>query len=119
MPDDIFAWLQGCPVLVTGASTVAVEAMQMDVPVVTVDLANELHGIDFIDSGATFHATSEEALENYILDTISESENVLLLKEKSNIFLKDQFHTLGHKATEITANAILDIENSKIFPRIL
>ena len=44
--------------MLTGASAVAVEAMLMDVPVVTMDFCNEIHGVDFIDAGATIHVNT-------------------------------------------------------------
>ena len=42
---------------------VAVEAMLMDVPVITMDFCDELHGVEFIDAGATLHATSIADIE--------------------------------------------------------
>ena len=54
-PRDIFDWLQGCRLVLTGASAVAVEAMLMEVPVVTMDFCDEIQAVDFIDAGATCH----------------------------------------------------------------
>ena len=62
-PEDIYGWLQGCGLVLTGASTVAVEAMLMDVPVVTMDFCDELKDVDFIDCGATVHVRTREDLE--------------------------------------------------------
>jgi hypothetical protein len=61
-PDDIFDWLEGCSVVLTGASAVAVEAMLMDVPVVSMDFCDEIHAVDFIDQGATTHVRTLEEL---------------------------------------------------------
>ena len=65
-PQSIFEWLQGCRIVLTGASTVALEAMVMDVPVITMDFCNEIHDVDFIDAGATIHVRTEEALEEAV-----------------------------------------------------
>jgi hypothetical protein len=62
LPGDIFDWLQGCRLVLTGASTVAGEAMLMGVSVITMDFCGEIHGVEFIDAGATTHVTSGEAL---------------------------------------------------------
>ncbi|MEM9074500.1 MAG: UDP-N-acetylglucosamine 2-epimerase [Myxococcota bacterium] len=62
LPKSIFSWLQGAHAVVTSGSAVAMEAMLLEVPVVTMDLANELGHVDFITAGATHHATSEAAL---------------------------------------------------------
>lgn len=70
-PHDIFEWLEGCPVLLTGASTVAVEAMLMDVPVVTMDFCDEIHEVDFIDAGATAHVRTSEGLVDVVRATLA------------------------------------------------
>lgn len=63
LPYDVFQWLQGCRLVLTTTSTVAVEAMLMQVPVVTMDFCGEAKNIDFIDAGATTHVrTSDELL---------------------------------------------------------
>jgi hypothetical protein len=62
-PRDIFEWLNGCKLLLTGASAAAIEAMLMDVPVITMDYCGETAGVPFIEAGATMHVRSVEALE--------------------------------------------------------
>ena len=62
-PRGIIEWLQGCSVVLTGASMVAVEAMLIGVPVITMDFCNEIREVDFIDFGMTTHVTTPEALE--------------------------------------------------------
>ncbi len=70
-PRDIFQWLEGCPIVLTGASTVAVEAMLMDVPVVTMDFCDEIHAVDFIDAGATMHVRTPEAMVETVREVIA------------------------------------------------
>lgn len=62
LPRNIFDWLAAAELLVTGGSAVAIEAMLADVPVLTVDLNRELEDVDFIDQGATLHATGKAQL---------------------------------------------------------
>lgn len=66
VPYDIFEWLQGCRIVLTTTSTVAVEAMLMNVPVVTMDFCHEARQIDFIDAGATTHVQTPEELEQAV-----------------------------------------------------
>jgi UDP-N-acetylglucosamine 2-epimerase len=70
-PRDILHWLQGCPVVLTGASTVGVEAMLMDVPVITMDFCDEIHDVDFIEAGATVHVRTAESLENAVREILA------------------------------------------------
>ena len=64
VPDNILDWLQGCRAVLTGASMVAIEAMLMHVPVITMDFAGELSGVEFIDAGATRHVRTLAELED-------------------------------------------------------
>ena len=57
--------------MLTGASTVAVEAMLMDVPVVTMDFRDEIHEVDFIDAGATMHVRTGEALVEAVAEILA------------------------------------------------
>lgn len=61
--ETIFDWLKIADVVITGASTTALEGMYMNKPIVTLDL---MHGFDndtlFITEGATYHCTSKEEL---------------------------------------------------------
>jgi len=61
-PDDIFYWLSLVDALITGSSTVALEAMLKGKPVVTIDYKNQYQNIDFIDLHCTYHVTAENEL---------------------------------------------------------
>ena len=68
LPKNIYNWLSGCKLVITGASTVAIEAMLMQVPVITVDYMNEYQNVDFIDLGATIHVKSKTELFEIVED---------------------------------------------------
>ena len=106
-PEDIFDWLQGCRVLLTGASTVATEAMLMDVPVITMDFCDEIHGIDFIDAGATMHVTSGERLDERFRAVLDREQPVEQLKAKVAEYLRDSFFALDGRSAERTAQALV------------
>lgn len=65
-PTSIFDWIAGASAVLTGASMVAIEAMLMKVPVITMDFCNELTNVDFIRCGATIHVTSLPELSEVI-----------------------------------------------------
>lgn len=66
LPVSIFDWLRGASCMITGNSTVAIEAMFMDVPVVTMDLMGEYNQVDFIDKGCTYHVRTREELDRAV-----------------------------------------------------
>ena len=72
---EIFAWLGSVDILITGSSTVALEAMLLKVPVLTIDYLNEYKGIDFIDDKCTYHVTDEGNLESIIFFIMREKQN--------------------------------------------
>lgn len=59
--ETIFDWIKAADVIITGASTTALEAMYMGKPVVTIDLKNEFENeTEFIQQEATYHCKSQE-----------------------------------------------------------
>ena len=86
----IFDWLQGCQILITGNSTVAIEAMYMKVPVITTDFNNEYKGVDFIDNNATFHAFNTLELMVHFNNIINK-KNTDTQKVKSSEYVKDYY----------------------------
>jgi UDP-N-acetylglucosamine 2-epimerase len=102
-------WLQGCPLLVTGGSAVALEAMLLDVPVLTVDLMNELESVDFIVAGATHHAASKEVLFDAVARFAAGGD----LPPRAEQFLAEKFHARDGRAAERAADAILALVASR------
>jgi hypothetical protein len=72
-PNDIFFWLNVSDVLITGSSTVALEAMLKGKPVVTVDYQNQYQNIDFIDLNCTHHVSEETQLSPTISIALKQS----------------------------------------------
>lgn len=70
-PTDIFYWLNTSDVLLTGSSTVALEAMLKSNPVITIDYQNQYQNIDFIEMGCTYHVEKQEQLEETILKVLA------------------------------------------------
>ena len=105
-PTAIFDWLQGCRAVITGASTVAVEAMLLEVPVITLDLTGELATTDFITAGATLHGTSPETLVRRVEGVLQGDLGGTV--ETARRFARETFHQPDEGAV---ARAAQSIEN--------
>lgn len=91
-PKDIFFWLNIADILVTGSSTVALEAMLKSVPVVTIDYKNQYRNIDFIELNCTYHIASEGNLDLTIQGALNSS-----ITDKINLnaskYINEYFYT--------------------------
>ncbi len=105
-PREIFDWLQGCRVALTGASTVATEAMLMNVPVITMDFCDEVHEVDFIDAGATVHVRSGDALVEQVREILSGNGPPDEVLARVRTYLKSAFCALDGRSAERGAQAL-------------
>ncbi len=114
-PTDIFEWLQGCRIVLTGASAVAIEAMLMDVPVVTMDFRDEIHQVDFIAAGATSHVCSFEALEHAVREILAAGGQSAEVKSRIRAYLEEAFYAMDGRSASRGAQALREmIEPHKI-----
>ena len=91
---NIYEWLKNSELLITTASAAALDAMICGVPVITIDLHNELRYVDFIKKGISLHASSE-ALLNIQLNKILAQRNSKEMNEyykKAANYAKMSFH---------------------------
>jgi glycosyltransferase involved in cell wall biosynthesis len=107
LPTKIFDWLQGCRALLTGASTVALEAMLMDVPVITMDFCHEL--ADLVDPGAFAHVTTERELNEATRELVSGQPGRFRDDERARARLEDAFGPLDGQSSARIADAILSL----------
>lgn len=105
VPYDIFQWLPGCPLLLTGTSTVAVEAMLMQVPVITMDFCDEARGIDFIDEGATLHCRTGDELEAAVRQVLA-GPAPAELHARAQAYVASAYYKLDGRAAERGADVI-------------
>jgi hypothetical protein len=109
IPDDIADWLPGCTLLVTGASTAAVDAMLADVPVITVDFEGGLGDVDFIRAGATLHVQDELSLERELLQRLEPGESWPRPRDATRQYLDSSFAARGPQAAARAAAVILGL----------
>jgi hypothetical protein len=107
-PRDIFEWLDGCPVVLTGASAVAVEAMLMDVPVVTMDFRKEVLGVDFIDAGATTHVRTGEALVEAVTEILAGHAPSAEAQARVRAYLEESFCALDGRSASRAAGSLIE-----------
>ena len=105
-PGSILDWLQGAAVLLTGASTVGLEAMLLDVPVVTMDFTGDYADVDFIRAGATAHVTDDAALERAVTALLGDPAAAAAVRARAASFLGDYFHLLDRGAAARCAGAL-------------
>jgi hypothetical protein len=109
LPANIFEWLQGCSLLLTGASTVALESMLMGVPVVTMDMADELRAIAFIDAGATLHVKNEAELESTVAGLLRSPEMTAAVRARASEYLTRNYYALDGASGRRAAGVIREL----------
>ena len=108
VPDNILDWLQGCRAVLTGALMVAIEAMMMNVPVITMDFAQELSGVEFIDAGATRHVRTLAELEDRLRAVLAAGAGSEPLPA-TTAFLRDAFFALDGHSSDRVAELLLSL----------
>ena len=114
LPRSIYEWLSGCNVVITGASTVALEAMLMNVPVITVDYMNEYRGVDFIEMGTTIHVKTESELFEAIQNVLHSSNKYKDVMRKAQQYINTYFYKPNGRASERIADYLAKISNEQI-----
>jgi hypothetical protein len=107
LPGTMFEWLGGCSAMVTTASTAAIEAMLVGVPVVTVDLDGEATGVDFIEAGATLHVRTTGELSGALDAALDAGIQGPDLRDRVTRYLADAFLALDGQSARRCAEAIL------------
>ncbi len=113
LPEDIWSWLQGCPLVITGGSAAGIEALLMDVPVVTIDLVGELSSVDFIAAGVTPHVQDRRDLCAIVRSQLDHGQMGIDYKSRAKAFLADAFASFGAEAARRTAQSLLSLDAAK------
>ena len=108
-PKNIFDWLNECKLVITGASTVAIEAMLMKVPVITVDYMNEYQKVDFIDMGATVHVRTETNFFEAVPEVFYSPEKFNNITGKASQYIESYFYKPDGKASKRIADHLVQI----------
>ena len=101
---NIFTWLNGCNLVITVSSSVAVEAMYYKIPVINIDHKNNFQDITFIKNKSTITVRSSSELIKKVKLLFSKS------KDSNNAFNDDYIKTDG-KSTLRCASEIIRLSN--------
>ena len=92
--ETIFDWIRAADVIITGASTTALEAMYMGKPVITIDLQGEFEDeTAFIQQGATYHCRSINEVY-VVMDNLL--ENSFTIPKESKAIVNQYFADFSH-----------------------
>ncbi len=105
-PSEFLDWLQGCPLMLTGTSTTAIEAMALGVPVISMDFAGDLGTVDFLDAQATIHVRDMDSLERAARQVLTESSLPSDVQSRVNEFLRVTFHALDGRSSARAAEML-------------
>lgn len=109
-PESIFEWFRGCSFIITGASTAGKEALLMKIPVITMDLMDELIEIDFIDKNISLHVKNYKDLISAINDIFSQNEQVVEVMQRAELYIEDCFY----KRDTASSNRVVESLSSMI-----
>ena len=109
VPQDIFAWLQGPAAVLTCASTVGMEAILLKIPVISMDFADELKDVDYIESGASLHVTNRSELHAAIQRVLNEPQSLGDVRERMAAYLRDCFEAIDGDAAGLTAEKVCQL----------
>jgi UDP-N-acetylglucosamine 2-epimerase len=108
-PMDIFYWLNNTDLLITGSSTVALEAMLRNKPVVTIDYKNQYRNVDFIETNCTYHITKEIELRDIIYEALNSNETDKI-NANARAYINEYFYTEEKSASARIAEWLLKRE---------
>jgi len=108
---DLFELLNKSSILTTYASTVALEAIILNKPVIIVNLTGQPYQYPYIKSGAAIGVCKEEDLCPAIIDVLNNPDVQNRLAEKREKFILDNVYKLDGKATLRVINLIEETLN--------
>jgi glycosyltransferase involved in cell wall biosynthesis len=106
---DLYELLHACELLMTVHSTVALEAMIFDKPVITINLTGKPDLMPYAKSGAAIGVYKEEDLVPAIRDALYSEVTRKKLKEARKKFVYEHAYIQDGKASERVANLIIQL----------
>ncbi len=92
LPKSIFDWLYSSSLLITGGSMVAIEAMALGIPVISLDILGEYSHIEFIQSGACISVTDASGLVAAVDNLLSNPNAYASEKKRMAGYVKEYFY---------------------------
>jgi CDP-glycerol glycerophosphotransferase (TagB/SpsB family) len=106
---ELDALLQASSLVVTAFSTVALEAMILDRPVLIVNLSGEPDPIDFVRSGAALAAYTPENVALQLERLLTDAGSGAALAQNRRQYIRDQMFRTDGQAAQRVADLILQM----------
>lgn len=103
---DLNALLKASGLVVTGFSTVALEAMIFERPVLIVNLTGEPDPVDYVSSGAALGAYTPEDIVKQMERLLTDPKANAMLVENRRRYLTDQLYKVDGRATQRVAELV-------------
>jgi CDP-glycerol glycerophosphotransferase (TagB/SpsB family) len=103
---DLNALLQASALLITGFSTVALEAMVYKCPVLIVNLTGEPDPVDYVSSGAALGAYTPDEIVTQMTRLLAETQASTALATARQEYLLDQLYRIDGQASQRVADLI-------------
>jgi len=103
---NLFSLINYSEVFVTKASTVAIEAMIIEKPIITMNFTTAPDRLPFAKLGAAIGVYRPEDLKNAVEEILTKENIKSNLKKKAEEFLEDYIYSLDGKSTERVVNLI-------------
>ena len=100
---DLYALLNNCELLITKLSTVALEAMIIDKPVITINLSGEPVSVPYAEEGAALGVHRYEGIEPAILKALYDKTTQASLKAGRDEFVRNWSGEPGKTSQKIVA----------------
>ncbi|MFC2020400.1 CDP-glycerol glycerophosphotransferase family protein [Chloroflexota bacterium] len=105
--------LYACDVLITFFSTVALEAMILDKPVVTVNLTDQPDPVPYAQSGGALGVYKAENIAPAVKKALNDPETRERLKQGREKYLYQQFYKMDGQATKRVVDLIYKMSEQK------
>jgi hypothetical protein len=110
---SIYEFISKSKLVITGASSSALDSMVLNVPVITLDLMGHLRKFDFIKNNITLHAENFNMAIDHIDTILNQQKKLERYNEKVKKYIKDVFFKPKQGSTKFIVDNIKKIIYSK------
>ena len=104
--DYLYELLSACDLLITTWSTVGLEAMILDKPIIVINLMNRPDMTSYVERGAAIEVNMPNALSGIIGQILYDGDTIQRIKEGRNKYILDYTYRSDGKASERVAKLI-------------
>lgn len=104
---DLYELLSGCDILLTTWSTVGLEAMILDKPIIIINLMNRPDPISYVESGAAIEVKTVDGFNQAINTVLHDPKTIEKMKISREKYIRDHVYKSDGKASERVAQLII------------